>query len=175
MAIPDFVTGLVTVYLLAHVFNWLPPLDYTPPTEDLGRNLSQMIFPSMALAFFVMAFISRVTRSSVLEVLREDYIRTARSKGLRERTVVFLHALRNAFLPILSVGGWVFGVFLAGSVVIESIFVLPGMGTFLINSITHRDYPLIQGEVLIIAVMILLVNLVIDMLYGWLDPRIRFR
>ena len=133
-----------------------------------------MVFPSMVMAFLMMAFISRITRSSMLEVLREDYIRTARAKGLRERQVIYFHALRNAFLPILTVTGWYFGVYLGGTVVIESIFVLPGMGKLLLDSVFKRDYAVIQAEVFLIAMMILGLNLIVDLLYGWVDPRIRF-
>ena len=174
LSVPTFVVGLVTVYLLVRVFNWLPPLDYTPPWEDLGSNLSQMIFPAITVAFFTMAFIARVTRSSVLEVLQEDYIRTARSKGLMEIRVLLIHALKNAFLPIITVTGWAFGVLLGGTVIIETIFVLPGMGTLLIDAMAHRDYPIIESEVFVIAGMVLVLNLVVDLLYGWLDPRIRY-
>ena len=174
VAVPNFVVGLVTIYLLVQVFDWIPPFGYTPPWEDLGRNLEQMIFPAITLAVFMMAFIARVTRSSMLEVLREDYIRTARAKGMGERTVVFLHALKNASLPILTVSGWGFGILLGGSVIVEQIFVLPGMGSYLVNAIFSRDYPVIQAEVFVIAGMVLLVNLVVDLLYGFLDPRIRF-
>ncbi len=174
VAIPNFVTALVTVYLLVRIFNWIPPLDYAAPWDDLGKNLSQMIFPSLVMAFLMMAFISRITRSSFLEVLREDYIRTARAKGLRERQVVYIHALRNSFLPILTVTGWYFGVYLGGTVVIESIFVLPGMGKLLLDSIFHRDYAVVQAEVFLIALMVLVLNLFVDLLYGWVDPRIRF-
>ena len=174
IAIPTFVTGIVTIYLLVKLFNWIPPLDYAQIWDDPIRNLQQMIFPALALAFFIMAFIARVTRSAMLEVLREDYIRTARSKGLREGRIVFYHALKNSFLPILTVTGWAFGVFLGGTVIIESIFVLPGMGKLLLDSVFQRDYPVIQAEVFVIAGMILLLNLLIDMLYAWLDPRIRY-
>ena len=174
IAIPTFVTGLVTVYLLVKIFNWIPPLDYTQIWDDPIKNLQQMVFPALALAFFIMAFIARVTRSAMLEVLREDYIRTARSKGLRESRVVFYHALKNSFLPILTVTGWAFGVFLGGTVIIESIFVLPGMGRLLLDSVFQRDYPVIQAEVFVISGMILLLNLIIDVLYAWLDPRIRY-
>ena len=174
IAIPTFVTGLVTIYLLVRVFNWFPPLAYAQIWEDPLKNVSQMVFPSLALAFFMMAFIARVTRSSMLEVLHEDYIRTARSKGLAERRVIFLHALQNAFLPILTVSGWAFGNLLGGTVIIERIFSLPGMGSLLLDSIFGRDYPLIQTEILIIAALVLFLNLVIDLLYGWVDPRIRF-
>ena len=175
VAIPNFVTALVTVYLLVRLFNWIPPLDYAAPWQNLGKNLSQMIFPSLVMAFLMMAFISRLTRSSILEVLREDYIRTARAKGLKERQVIYFHALRNSFLPILTVTGWYFGVYLGGTVVIESIFVLPGMGKLLLDSIFHRDYAVVQAEVFLIAAMVLVLNLFIDLLYGWVDPRIRFR
>ena len=174
VAIPNFVTALVTVYLLVRLFNWIPPLDYAAPWQDFGKNLSQMVFPSVVMAFLMMAFISRVARSSMLEVLREDYIRTARAKGLRERQVIYLHALRNSFLPILTVTGWYFGVYLGGTVVIESIFVLPGMGKLLLDSVAHRDYAVVQAEVFLIAMMVLILNLGVDLLYGWVDPRIRF-
>ena len=175
IAIPNFVTGIVTVYLLVRVFTWVPPLDYQAPWEDLGTNLQQLIFPALALAVFTMAYIARVTRSAMLEVLREDYIRTARAKGLRERKVIYAHALRNAFLPILTVTGWAFGVFLAGEVIIERIFVLPGLGNLLLSSTIERDYPVVEVAVFFIAGMVLFLNLVIDIIYAWLDPRIRFR
>ena len=129
IAIPNFVIGLVTVYLLVKFFNWFPPLDYVPPWEDLSTNLQQLVFPfHCSWVSFCWLSSSRVTRSSMLEVMREDYIRTARSKGLRERRILFLHALQNAFLPILTVTGWGFGISLSGSVIMENIFVLPGVG-----------------------------------------------
>ena len=174
IAIPNFVIGLVTVYLLVKFFNWFPPLDYVPPWEDLSTNLQQLVFPAITQGLFLLAFLSRVTRSSMLEVMREDYIRTARSKGLRERRILFLHALQNAFLPILTVTGWGFGIAVSGSVIMERIFVLPGMGRMMIDAIGQRDYTVIQAVVLIVAVMVLVLNLVTDLLYAWLDPRIRF-
>ena len=174
IALPSFVVGLVTVYLLVRLFNWFPPLDYVPPWADLSTNLQQLIFPSIVHGFFLLAFLSRVTRSSMLEVMREDYIRTARSKGLRERRILFLHALQNAFLPILTVTGWGFGISLSGSVIMENIFVLPGVGRLMVDAILTRDYPVIQGVVFVVAAMILVLNLVVDLLYAWLDPRIRF-
>ena len=146
LAIPTFVTALLTVYLLARFFNWIPPLDYAQLWEDPRKNLTQMVFPSVALGFFSMAFIARVTRGSILEVLREDYIRTARSKGLRERRVIFLHALQNAFLPILTVTGWSFGVLLGGTVIIESIFLLPGMGLSLARQHLSERLPRDSGR-----------------------------
>ena len=174
IAIPSFVIGLVTVYLLIRLFNWFPPLGYVPPWEDLGKNLEQLVFPAIAHGFFLLAFLARITRSSMLEVLREDYIRTARSKGLRERRILFLHALQNAFLPILTVTGWGFGNALAGSVIMEQIFLLPGMGRLMIDALFTRDYPVIQAVILVVALMVLGLNLVVDLLYAWLDPRIRF-
>ena len=175
IAIPNFVTGLLMVYLLVELFNWIPPLGYADPWDDLGKNLQQMVFPSIAIAIFMTSIIARVTRSSMLEVLRQDYIRTARSKGLGNARVWFIHALQNASLPILTVTGWSFAVLLGGTVVVEKIFILPGMGTFLIDSISSRDYPAIQALVLVVGAMILSLNLVIDLLYGWLDPRIRLK
>ena len=174
IAIPTFLTGLIVVYLLVRLFNWFPPLDYTEPWKNPVTNFSQIIFPALALSFYQLAFIARVTRSSMLEVMREDYIRTARSKGIRERRVIFFHALQNSFLPILTVTGWSLGVVLGGTVIIERIFVLPGMGRLMLDSIFHRDYFVIQSVVLIVAVMVLLLNLVIDLFYAWVDPRIRF-
>ncbi len=174
VAMPTFVTGIVTIYVLVRFFNWLPPFDYVQIWEDPVKNLTQMIFPSLALGFFMMAFIARVTRSSILEVLREDYIRTARSKGLAESRVISLHALRNAFLPILTVTGWAFGILLGGTVIIEQIFLLPGMGRLLLDAVLERDYPVVQAEILVIAGLVMLLNLVIDLLYAWVDPRIRF-
>ena len=174
IAIPTFLTGLIVVYLLVRLFNWFPPLDYTEPWKNPVTNFSQIIFPALALSFYQLAFIARVTRSSMLEVMREDYIRTARSKGIKERRVIFLHALQNSFLPILTVTGWSLGVVLGGTVIIERIFVLPGMGRLMLDSIFHRDYFVIQSVVLIVAVMVLTLNLVIDLFYAWVDPRIRF-
>ena len=173
IAIPTFVIGLVTVYLLVRLFNWIPPLDYTPPWDGLGTNLQQLIFPAIALSSHSIAFVARVTRSSMLEVLREDYIRTARAKGLRERQVIYIHALRNAFLPVITITGWVFGVSLGGTVILERIFVLPGLGKFLLDSILLRDYLVVQNTVMLVALMVLVVNLMVDLLYAVVDPRIR--
>jgi peptide/nickel transport system permease protein len=156
------------------LFGWLPPLGYADLWNDPGKNLQQMIFPALALAFYNLAFTARVTRSAMLEVLREDYIRTARSKGLAERVVIFLHGLKNACLPVITVSGWQLARLMGGTVIIESIFLVPGMGRLLVESIFQRDYPLIQVEVLVIAAMILFVNLLVDIGYGLLDPRIRY-
>ena len=174
VAAPTFWIGILTIMALAFWFNWLPPLDYADLWEDPLKNLQQLIFPAIALAFFNMAFIARVTRSSMLEVLREDYIRTARSKGLAERVVIIRHALKNAFLPVITVSGWQFGRLIAGTVIIESIFLVPGMGRLLILSVIHRDFTMVQAITMIVTVMVLMTNLLVDTLYAWLDPRIRY-
>ena len=175
VALPFFWTGILMVYALAYFFNWLPPLGYALLWEDPLTNLQQLVFPALALAFYEMAFTARVTRSAMLEVLREDYIRTARSKGIRESLVIGRHALKNAVLPIITISGYQFGRLLGGVIIIEVIFVVPGMGTLLINSIVHRDFVMIQGMILMVAAVILILNLVIDLLYGILDPRIRYQ
>jgi peptide/nickel transport system permease protein len=174
IGVPTFIVGVVTIYLLVVLFGWLPPLGYAVLWEEPLKNLQQMVFPAFALAFYNLAFTARVTRSSMLEVLREDYIRTARSKGLREAVVIYLHALKNACLPVITVSGWQLARLMGGTVIIESIFLAPGMGRLLLESVFQRDYPLVQMEVLIIASLILVVNLMVDIAYGLLDPRIRY-
>ena len=175
VSIPTFWVGILVIYFLVLLFDWLPPLGYAQLWEDPVKNLQQLIFPSLVLAFYKMALISRSTRSAMLEVLREDYIRTARSKGLREQLIIARHALKNALLPVITLAGWQFGMLLAGTVIIEKIFVLPGMGRLLIDSIFHRDFATIQATVMVITVLVLSLNLVIDLVYGWLDPRIRYQ
>jgi len=174
IAIPNFLAAIFLILLLLVVFNWLPPLGYETLWEDPLTNLKQMIFPALALAFYEMAFIARVTRSSMMEIVREDYMRTARSKGLAESVVVYRHGLKNAVLPILTISGWQFGRLFGGTVIIETIFLVPGMGRILIESIFHRDFPMIQAEIVIIGLFIVTINLLVDLLYGWLDPRIRY-
>ena len=175
IAMPTFWIGILMVYGLAYFFNWLPPLGYASLWEDPLTNLQQLVFPALALAFHDLAFTARVTRSSMLEVMREDYVRTARSKGLRERTVIGRHALKNALLPVITVSGYQFGRLLGGVIIIESIFVVPGVGSFLIDAIIHRDFVVLQGVVVLTAAVVLFLNLVIDLFYGVLDPRIRFQ
>ena len=174
ISVPIFVTGLMVVYLLVRLFNWFPPLGYAMLWEAPWVNVQQMIFPALALAFFELNFTARVTRSAMLEVLREDYIRTARSKGLQERQVVLTHALKNAALPIITVSAWSLARLLGGTIIIEKIFLVPGMGTLLLDAITARDYTLIQAIVLIYVTVVLTANLVVDLMYAWLDPRIRY-
>ena len=174
IAFPNFWVGILIVYFLVRLFDWLPPLGYVNLWEDPLTNLQQIVFPAIALGFYNMALIARVTRSAMLEVLRDDYIRTARSKGLKERVVIGRHALKNAFLPVLTISGWQLGRLIAGTVLIETIFLVPGMGKLLIDSIFHRDYIMIQAIVMVVTMVVLVLNLVIDLLYAWLDPRIRY-
>ena len=174
IALPTFWLGILIIYFLAYTFNWLPPLGYATLWEDPLLNLTQLAFPALAIAFHDLAFTARVTRSSMLEVLREDYVRTARSKGLTELTVIGRHALKNAIMPILTVSGYQFARLLGGTIIIETIFVIPGLGQFLIESIIHRDFVVIQATVLLAASVVLILNLVIDLVYGILDPRIRY-
>ena len=173
IAIPNFLVAVLLIILLVRV-GGLAPLGYEKPWNDPLTNLHQMIFPALALAFYEMAFIARVARSSMLEVLREDYMRTARAKGLAERVVLTRHGLKNAILPILTISGWQFGRLFGGTVVIETIFLIPGMGRILIEAIEHRDFIMIQAEIVIIGAAIVLINLLVDLFYGWLDPRIRY-
>lgn len=174
ISIPIFVTGLVTIYALVQVFGWLPPLEWVSLFKSPSQNFQQIAFPVLCLAFFELNFTARITRSAMLEVLREDYITTARAKGVGEMRLILHHGLKNAFLPILTVAGWSLARLLGGTVVVEKIFLVPGMGTLLLDAITARDYPLIQSVVLVFAVAVLTVNLVVDLLYAWLDPRVRY-
>ena len=174
IALPTFWIGILIVNALAYSVEWLPPLGYANLWDDPWINLQQMSLPALALAFHDLAFAARVCRSSMLEVLREDYIRTARSKGLKEAVVLGRHAVKNALLPVLTISGYQFGRLLGGTIIIESIFVVPGMGRFLILSIIHRDFVVIQAIVLLTSVVVLALNLIIDLVYGLLDPRIRY-
>jgi peptide/nickel transport system permease protein len=174
IAIPNFLMAILMIIFLLTVFNWLPPLGYVELWEDPIKNMQQMIFPAIALAIYDMAFIARVTRSAMMEVLREDYMRTARAKGLSERVVLVRHGLKNAFLPILTISGWQFARLFEGAVIIETIFLIPGVGRILIEAIFHRDFPMIQAVIVVIGTGVLLINLVVDLLYGWIDPRIRY-
>lgn len=174
ISIPNFLFAIMLILFLVRLFNWLPPLGYVELWDDPLKNLQQMAFPAIALGFYDMAFIARVSRSSMLEILREDYMRTARAKGLSERVVLVRHGLKNASLPILTTTGWQFGRLLEGTVIIETIFLIPGMGRILIEAVFQYDFPMIQAVAVIIGVGILTLNLMVDLLYGVLDPRIRY-
>ena len=174
VAMPTFWVAILMVFVLARFFSWLPPLNYAQLWEDPLTNLQQMIFPALALSYHSMAAKTRITRSAMLEVLREDYIRTARAKGLGELVVLARHCLRNALLPVVTVTGLQFAVLLGGSVLVEVIFTVPGIGHLMIDSVGRRDFNVIQGVILMAAMVVLLLNLIVDLTYAWLDPRIRY-
>jgi len=174
LSLPLFFTGALILYGLVRVFHWLPPLEFVSFTEDPLENLKQLIWPALAQAYYISAPITRLTRSQMLEVVRQDYVRTARAKGLAERTVIYRHALRNSLLPVVTFIGWWGGRLLGGLVIMEIIFVVPGMGSALIQAVSQRDYPTVQAMVFVMALVFLGLNLAIDLLYVWLDPRIRY-
>jgi len=174
LSLPLFFTGALILYGLVRVFHWLPPLEFVSFTEDPLENLKQLIWPALAQAYYISAPITRLTRSQMLEVVRQDYVRTARAKGLAERTVIYRHALRNSLLPVVTFIGWWGGRLLGGLVIMEIIFVVPGMGSALIQAVSQRDYPTVQAMVFVMALVFLGLNLAIDLLYAWLDPRIRY-
>ena len=175
MAIPSFWVGLMIVLSLVLAFTWRPPLTIAYLWDDPARNLQMTAGPALALGVALAAMMARITRSSVLEVLGEDYVRTARAKGVRERVVVWRHALVNAMLPILTVSGTAFGALLGGSVAVERAFGVPGLGLALVFAVAERDWMLIQNLVLLYGVIFVLINLVVDVSYGWFDPRIRYQ
>jgi peptide/nickel transport system permease protein len=174
LSIPNFWLGTMLILFVSLVLHWLPPVGFVSLLDNPWLGIQTLILPALALGTAVAAFIVRMVRSSLLEVLRQDFIRTARAKGLRDHTVLYSHALKNAFIPVLTVIGVQIGYLLGGAVIIESIFSLPGMGRFLLDSINNRDYSIVQGGVLFIALIFSVVNLAVDLVYGWLDPRIRY-
>ena len=175
MAIPSFWVGLMIVLSLVLAFTWRPPLTIVYLWDDPIRNLQMTAGPALVLGVALAAMMARITRSSVLEVLGEDYVRTARAKGLHERIVVWRHALVNAMLPILTVSGTALGALLGGSVAVERAFGVPGLGLALVFAVAERDWMLIQNLVLLYGTIFVLINLVIDVSYGWVDPRIRYQ
>lgn len=174
LSVPSFWLAILLILFFALRLGWFPPGAYVSPTEDLTGNLARMILPAFSVGLVLAAAITRIVRSSLLEVLSRHYIRTARAKGLRESIVVIKHALRNALIPVVTVVGLQFGTLLGGTVIIEQIFSLPGIGRYALEGINLRDYPVIQGAVLAIAMSFVIVNLLVDLAYGFLDPRIRY-
>ncbi len=174
LSLPLFFTGALILYGLVRFFRWLPPLEFVSFTENPLENLKQLIWPALAQAYYISAPITRLTRSQMLEVVRQDYVRTARAKGLGERAVVYRHALRNSLLPVVTFIGWWGGRLLGGLVIMEIIFVVPGMGTALVQAVSQRDYPTVQALIFLMALVFLIVNLAVDLLYAWLDPRIHY-
>jgi len=173
LSVPSFWLGLMLIILFSLKLDLLPVIGYEPITQDLWKALRYLILPSLALGTYLSALLTRLTRSSMLEVLGQDYVRTARAKGLREGLVLMRHALRNALIPIVTVIGINVGILLGGSAVIETVFVLPGVGQLVVRSVYNRDLPVIQGLILYVAVVYVLVNLLVDVLYTYLDPRLR--
>ncbi len=174
LSLPIFFTGVLILYALVRFFRWLPPLEFVSFLDDPAENLKQLVWPTLAQAYYISAPIMRLTRSQMLEVVRQDYVRTARAKGLADRAVVYRHALANSLLPVVTFIGWWGGRLLGGIVIMEIIFAVPGMGTALVQAVSYRDYPTVQALVFVMAVVFLTINLLIDLFYGWLDPRIRY-
>ena len=174
LSMPSFWLGMVIILGLVAWFGWIPPVTYVRPTENLPLHLVQFMLPALAVGYRSSALIMRITRSSLLEVLREDYVRTAWAKGQSKRVVIWRHALKNAILPVVTVVGIEFAFLIGGLVVTETVFNLPGLARFLVQAILWRDYPIVQNLVMIIAIVVILSNLIVDMLYGVLDPRVRY-
>jgi peptide/nickel transport system permease protein len=171
--VPTFFLGILLILVFAVQLRWLPSGGYVPFAEDPGAHLRSMLLPAFALGFSAAGLLARLVRSSMLDVLREDYVRTAFAKGLPERLVIVRHALRNALIPALTVIGISLGALLGGAVVTETVFTIPGMGRLVVQSIARRDYPVIQGAIVVIAMTYVLVNLAVDVLYVYVDPRVR--
>ncbi|MGH2450680.1 MAG: ABC transporter permease [Candidatus Limnocylindria bacterium] len=174
LAIPSFWLGIMAILALVIFFQWAPPLIFRPLWDDPAANLGQLIWPALVVGYRYSAVATRMTRSAVLEVLRDDYVRTARAKGVREITVVVRHALRNSLLPVVTVISLEFAFLFGGLVVTEQVFNVNGLGKLLVDAVAHRDYPLIQALVLLFSFVFVFVNFVVDLLYGVLDPRIRY-
>jgi peptide/nickel transport system permease protein len=175
LAIPNFWFGIMIILILLNVFNYAIPLGYVSPFEDPFKNFQQQIFPTLILGTALSASITRMTRATVLEVMREDYVRTARAKGLKQSQIVIRHALRNSMLPVMTLSALQLGFLISGSVIIERVFSLPGIGRYLVDAIFSRDYIVVQTIVLLFGIVIMLINLLTDLAYGIVDPRIRYR
>lgn len=174
LSMPNFWLGLNLILLFSVYLGWFPSGGYTPIGESLTGAVKSLILPAFALGFGQAALVARITRSSMLEVLRNDYVRTARAKGLHSRTVYYRHALKNALLPTVTVVGVVVAVLIGGAVVTETVFTLPGAGRLVVNSVLRRDYPVVQGAILIVALLYVLINLLVDILYVYIDPRVKY-
>ncbi len=175
LSFPDFWLGTLIITFAAIWFNWMPPLGYTSAWESPWRNIQQFILPAAVLGLRLSAATMRMTRSTLLEVLREDYVRTALAKGLGQRLIIYKHALKNALIPVVTIVGGQLGTLLAGTVIVETIFALPGMGRLTVEAILFRDYPVLQTNVMLVAATLVTLNLLVDLTYAWLDPRIRYQ
>jgi peptide/nickel transport system permease protein len=173
-SVPVFVVAYLLAYVFALELEWLPVQGYTPLSEGLWPWLENLILPAIALGCVYIALIARITRATMLEVLSQDYIRTARAKGMGQSAILFIHALKNAAVPIVTVIGIGIALLIGGAVVTESVFVIPGLGRLTIDAILRRDYPVIQGVVLLFSFVYVLVNLAVDLVYTLIDPRIRY-
>lgn len=174
ITVPNFWLGIVLIYIFAVLLGWLPVQGYTSPFTNLWTNVRQIIMPVFCLAVFPIAADARQTRSSMLEVMHRDYIRTAWAKGLRERGIIIKHALKNAMIPVVTLKGTSFSMIVGGAVLIETVFNIPGMGRLAVTSVVNQDYPYVQGVTLIVAATVVLANLIVDIINGWLDPKIRY-
>jgi len=172
LSIPNFWFATLALLVTSVYLRWIPPVTWIPPWQDLPENLAQMAIPALAIGVYLMATVMRMTRASMLEVLRQDYIRTARAKGAPSRTVMFRHALRNSLIPVITVIGFQVGTLIGGATIVEVIFGLPGIGYTLVQAIFARDYTVIEVAALFLALVFVLINLLVDLLYGLLDPRI---
>jgi peptide/nickel transport system permease protein len=175
LSLPDFWLGTLIITFAAIWFRWIPPLGYVSFWEAPWKNLQQFLLPAAVLGYRLSAATMRMTRSTVLEVLREDYVRTAWAKGLEGRIVVYKHALKNALIPVVTIVGGQLGTLLAGTVIVETIFALPGMGRLTVEAILYRDYPVVQTNVMLVAGTLVTLNLLVDLTYAWLDPRIKYQ
>ena len=175
ITVPIFWLGIMLIYLFAVNLNWLPVMGFTPLNENPWLSIKQTIMPVICLAILPMASAARQTRSSMLEVMQLDYIRTAWSKGLKERVIIFRHALKNGLIPVLTLAGLHLGTIIGGSVLVETVFNIAGMGVLAVSSVFNRDFLVTQGITVIIAGVVIVVNLFVDIAYGWFDPRIRYR
>jgi peptide/nickel transport system permease protein len=174
-SVPVFVVGYLLIYVFAINLRWLPVQGYTPIREGVGPWLNNLVLPSIALGLAYVALIARITRATMMEVLEEDYIRTARAKGAATASVLLKHALRNAGVPIVTIIGIGVALLISGVVITETVFNIPGVGRLVVDAIAKRDYPIIQGSILIIAAVYAMINLMVDLSYVILDPRIRYR
>lgn len=174
LSLPDFWMAVVAITFLTIVFQWFPPRGFEPIWIDPWKNLQQLFLPALIIGWRFSAVVMRMTRSCLLEVLREDYIRTAQAKGLGERSVIVRHALKNALIPVVTIVGQQFSLLIGGTVIVEFIFLLPGVGSLTLDAVLLRDYTMIQGAVLFFASVMVFMNLLVDLSYAWFDPRIRY-
>jgi peptide/nickel transport system permease protein len=174
ITVPNFWVGILLIFLLSYQLDLLPTYGYTPPFEDFGLHVKMLILPVFCLALFPIAGLTRQTRSSMLEVTRQDYIRTAWAKGLSERVIVMRHIIKNGLIPVVTTLGMQVSVLFGGAVLIETVFNIPGMGRMIADGVMGMDYQVVQGGTLVIAVVVIITNIMVDIAYGWIDPRIRY-